>query len=419
MALFAGVMTMSVYAVTRLSGGGFVAACTAALFLSAYPVLSWLSHTFFLDMPATAMTALALVSLLWWRRSASPRWRWTLICSSVLAAACLTKQVVAVYLLPVGCYFVFVDLIVFSIQRGTLEAKVRFTWLVHAIAMAIFTFLIGLPFLATNFQWNVERVRHNVQAISDLGARHIWVNGLETYLRELPAVMSPAFLLLFVVAVFSVGKQVYRRVIPVIVSAIGGPCLLSALPSEVQDERYLGPFLLGAAVFSGLFLERLIVSDTIWRKIAGKAILALAVFKFVNYNFAPSLIPLAPLRWPFALSEHNGNPQQHADWGYSFILATIQSLDGNKPVYLNFVPNHDVIHVNGLSLYLREKGVYSILPTTPRVWTIVGDRVRFDETKAGYPMWYLTKTGDNGLGLCDQQSRDDYEKLIAFIRDGW
>lgn len=418
MAFFSAVMAASIYGLTRSIGGGRLAACSAVLFLSAYPIISWLSHTFFLDMPAVAMTAFALMALTWWRTPQRPNGVRTVLCGLAFGAACLTKQMVVAYLVPPVLYL----LVQYSLRK--LRAKQGSddagdgVWLAHTLCIAAVAMLVSLPFIIASHEFLRGWLDTNVQTFAKAGVHHSFIGNLSYFLSMLASEMSPVLLCVFAMAIFLLRRMDYGRLAPVLISTVGGLGFTCTCMGTDLEERYLVPFLIAPAILSGFLVEKLVSSTKWWKKILGATVLLLALVKYFNYNFSPYPIALPKLTWPFALSEHDGNPSRYADWGHTFILETIRSVDGNKPVYLNVVPNHDVLHANALSLFFREHRINTILPTTPRVWTIVGDRVRFDPTSACYPMWYLIKSGDNGFRLCDQQSRDDYGKLIAFISNG-
>jgi 4-amino-4-deoxy-L-arabinose transferase-like glycosyltransferase len=135
----------SVYGIVRLLNGNRLAAGLSAFILVAYPLIAHLGHSFFLDLPEVAMTALSLMTLLWWRNSNIPSWKKTALTALVLGISCLTKQLVAAFLLPVGVYLL-IDYCGWTYPFK----KPRWDWLRHIITMGIITAAIGLPFLLVN-----------------------------------------------------------------------------------------------------------------------------------------------------------------------------------------------------------------------------------------------------------------------------
>lgn len=418
MAFFAGLMVVSVWGLTRQLSGGRVAACAAVLFLSAYPVISWLSHIFFLDMPSVAMAAFALMTLLWWRQTNSPDLVRTFLCGVVLGAGCLTKQSVAGFLLPVGLYFAARDLIPLLFRPKEASTRGHIAWLMHTVLVGVITFLVGLPFIAVNYEWNVRRAQGNMQALASWGTHTSGVEGFTSYCSQIPIAMSPILLGVFIVSLLFVRPKDYKRLLPLVLSTVGGICLLSVLPNELQDERYLAPFLILPAIFSGFMVESLIRSGNALKRSAGIALIALAASMFFAYSFVPYPVALPKLPAPLNWGSHDGNPTPRIDWGHTLALETISKIDKDKVVYLNILPNHETLSINVFRLLLLEQGNAYIRVSGSRDWTIVGDRVKFDPKIAQCFHWYLLKTGASGFRFYDERSKEEYAKLVDFVCHG-
>jgi hypothetical protein len=275
--------------------------------------------------------------------------------------------------------------------------------------------LVGLPFMIANYQWNVERISYNVQSLVSSGVHLSFADRLYEYFHLLPLAMSPILLGIFAASILLLKGKEYQSLLPIIVSAIGGVCLLCIFPCEVQDWRYLAPFLIAPAILTGLLFEKLLSWKSVWWRGAIATISILVTYTYIVYNFAPYPLPLPRQPWVSWWCKQDGYPSCYADWGYSFVLETIQNIDENKPVFLNILPNHDMLHVHAFELFFHEQKKISIIPTSSRVWSIAGDRLRFDPVSACWPMWYLMKTGDSGYPFIDEQSRNNYAKLINFV----
>lgn len=418
MAAFSGLMVLSIYSIARQSGGGYFGSLCAGLFISAYPMISWLNHTFFLDMPAVAMTAFALAVLLWWNSFETPSVLRTVLCGIAIGAACMTKQMVVAYLLPALLFFLVKGLAQLLRRKELLGYRPGIP-LTHTIGVLVIAILISLPFAFVSYGIHRGWLSQNVEAFAAVGVHHTFIGNFCFYLGLLRSEMSATLLCIFVVSLFFLRSE-YRRLALVICSALGGLLLTCTSAGTDLEERYLVPFLIAPAIISAFFIQRLVLARQLWPRTVGMILVTLVIAEYVVYNFSPYPLPISQpfLRSLPMLSTHNGNPRHYEDWGYSFVVDTIHGVDGNKPVFLNILSNHDVIHVNALTLYLREHSVYTIFPTSSRVWTIVGDRVRFDPATACYPMWYLIKTGDNGFRFCDNQSILDCAKLTSFIQAG-
>lgn len=204
---------------------------------------------------------------------------------------------------------------------------------------------------------------------------------------------------------------------PLTISAVGGFVLTCACAwtGLVSDQRYTAPFLITAAIYSGFFLEQLLTS----KKRGQQAIAAIAIiYATVNYaffNFVPYPLLLPPLPWQIPISDHNGNPSRPANWGHSLVLETIEKTDGHKPVYLNVLTNSPMLHAHTFELLLKEKRNHTIIPTSSRSWTIVGDKVQFSPATTLYYQWYLLKTGSVGYCFYDKESELNFKHLVDFV----
>jgi len=417
MAVYSGLMVLSSYAATRLLNGGRLAACTAGLFLSAYPLVSRLGHSYFLDLPAVTMTLIALTTFLWWRKCASPKFERTIFTGLIVSAACLSKQVVPAYVAPIGIYFLLKD-IGFSLRWQRKPEKIgRFTWLIHTLVFFATAIMLSLPFVAVSFSVYRNWLSYNIATFASVGVHHTFLGNLAYYLSILPFVMSVSLFCVFVLSIFSFRRQEYRNLLPVMISSIGGLGLTCTSMGTDLEVRYIVPFLIGPAILSAFFIERLFRSTTRPWRFAGGAIVVLAIGTYLSFNFCPYPIPIPPLPWASGTSgTSDGNPSRNGylEWGYPFVVKTIARIDKGKPVFLNILPNHGALHVSAFRLYLREHRDNTIYPTNSRPWSIIGDRVRFDPSEACYYMWYLQKTGDSGFPVAGQAAKD-YAKLIDFV----
>lgn len=413
-AFYSGLMAVSIYAVCRLLNGGRIAACAAGIFLSSYPLIAWLGHTFFLDFPAVAMTAFALMVVLWWRNSPpQPDWKRTIASGMALGAGCLSKQMVPAYVAPIVLYFLLLDLT--AALRLQFFSGGRAAWLKHTIAVLAIPAFVSAPYICVNYQTYKTWLSTNVAEFAGVGIHHSFVGNAAFYIGILPMVMSTGLVAVFLLSAIFFRRRDYQNLLPVIVSGVGGFCLTCTSMGIDNEVRYVVPFLIAPAIFSGFLAEKLVSSTNSIRKVLGYATLVLAVATNVSFNFMPYPIPSKGLPWVTGWwGKTDGNPARNADWGFPLILLTIEQTDAGKPVTLNVVPNHDALHVSALKLFFHEQKNFTIFPTNSRHWTIVGDAVTFDPVAACYPLWYLRKTGDNGFHVAERSKRD-YEQLENFI----
>ncbi len=400
---FTAFLLVGIYVLIRQLRGGKIAGCASALFLCSYPLISRLSHTYFLDLPAVAMMTCALAALIWSRNEPAAKFP-VVLTGFLIGAAFLSKPLVIGYLLAAVLYILILDL-----KRGSIS---------RAASIIAIAFAVAVPFYWHNLEMYQRWQSANIDSFASVGIHHSLLSNLVAYLEALPTFMSPVLFSVFAISFLFFRLEDYRKLFPLICSMLGGFILTSNSMGIDLEMRYFVPFFVGPAVFSGFLIEKLFKSTKAILRFAGAVLLAIAVCTYVSFNFAPYPVPLSPLPGASGLAKRfDGNPKRdgYEDWGYPLVLEKINSVEAGKAVYLNILPNHDALHTTAFALFLKEHGNDSIFPTNSRTCTIVGDRVVFNPTTACYPSWYLRKTGDNGFHLADQQSEIAYGKLIDFI----
>jgi hypothetical protein len=417
MSFYTGLMVLASYAAVRMLNGGRIAACAAGLFLSAYPLVGKLSHTFFLDFPALAMVLVVLSTFLWWRKS-PPSFSKSVISGLVMGAACLTKQIAPAYVSAIGVYFLLCDSFTAFSPKNSGSAD-RYVRLKQTFVGGVTAVLLWSPFLAVTLKHHEMWLGNNIAAFASIGVHHSFLGNATEYLRSLPMLMSPVLFAVFVLSFLLFRRADYRKLQTLIVLAVGG-FFITCMPRGTDIEmRYLTPFLILPAFFSAFLVDKLLSSTKkIWHCL-GYALLATAASTYVSFNFLPYPLPLSPLPYVSlpAKRTNSGNPSTlgYEQWGYPFVLNTINKIDHGKAVILNILPNYESLHTSAFQLFFYEQKNIGIFPTNSRSCTIVGDRVTFDEISAAYPTWYLQKTGDTGYLLAGEASYNAYSKLIDFI----
>ncbi len=180
--LYSGLLVSALYAVVRLLNGGRLAACCAGLFICAYPIIAWLSHSWFIDLPGCAMVALSLAMFLWWRRSDKPSMVRTGLAGAVIGLACMSKQTVFAYVGPLGIYFLFLDLIA-GLGESKRAGKIAgFSSAIHSLSLILIAAVISAPFLLVSLKLYRSWLNTNAQAFVGGGVHHSFVTNLTGYL---------------------------------------------------------------------------------------------------------------------------------------------------------------------------------------------------------------------------------------------
>ena len=147
--VFELVYTFSVYSIARIAGRSTLAACLAAVIANVYPLIVNISRTFLLDFPLTAMIAIGLLSLMWWDER--PTKRRCGLAAIGLAAACMTKQIAAAYLILPGIWLFASSLFNSIACRSWSHFQTQ--RLLHLMFMAMTVSMVVLPWTAVNWHW--------------------------------------------------------------------------------------------------------------------------------------------------------------------------------------------------------------------------------------------------------------------------
>ena len=409
---FLCIAIISTYGIVRLSKGSRLAACISASCLAAYPLIAQLGHSFFLDLPEVAMTALSLMALFWWKNSQTPAWKRTVLTAIIIAISCLTKQLVAAFLIPVA-FYLLMDYFGLTYPFK----KPRWNWLMHISTMGIIIAAIGLPFILINYKPTHEMTN---MIMGDFALKKVhlsYLDRLNLYLPLFTKIMSPWLLIIFIGSFLLAKREEHIRLFPVTLSAFGGLGLMLAWPGNAVDPRYLAPALILPAIYTGFLLANFLYSNNLAKQSIAILVSSIALLQFIYSNFVPYPFQLPRLPRVFDNYLAQNNPVPVADWGHNLVIDTIKNVDGAHPVYLNVLTNLGSLHTHAFELLLKEAGNHTITPTTARAFTIFGDKVQFTSQQALQSQWYLWKTGSIGYLFFDQTAENNFNELVNFIRN--
>jgi 4-amino-4-deoxy-L-arabinose transferase-like glycosyltransferase len=410
-AFFIFVFSLSTYKIAEQLLHDRRVAALAVLVINLYPESAFWGHTSMLDLPLAAMVLLALWSLVSWTKN--PGWRQTVVLAFSLAAACMTKQIGACYLL-VPCLMVLAQS---AFARNWSNVG-------KLVAAGLVTPLAALPWLLVNAKSTQDYIAFSHATYVGKGLSWSFADVLSYYVTGLQNICSPGLLLLFVVAVFACRPKVHKDLALVIASSVGGFILVSTITWTFPLDRYLIPALLLPAIYSANFIVQLLDSQKLIAKLGVCAIAFYATMQYLLLNFSPYPISL-PADWQkqLGLSVRNcktviakTNPQSlQEDWGQSFVLSTIAETDPGLPVWLNVLPNMPQLNVHTFE-YLGKLEKSYVRPSTLRSWSLGGDTNVFSPEQALNFHWYVMKTGNPGFTFFDEKNKRDFEALTQFVQ---
>jgi hypothetical protein len=353
----------------------------AAFFLGTAPFVIFSLLNFQLDLPLTAMVALALYALV--RAEAFSRPGWTVGLGLIWGFGLLTKPTFPVYALAPVLWTV-------GQAAGIGKRRRRFAWLGLAVVIAVAVALpwygprlFGLPRLFLNRSFKFAAFEGHAPAFSS--------TALLYYPTTFPSQFGLLATLCFLGGLLAVRR--FRDHRAVLWVAALTPFLLVTLIQN-KNLRYSLPALSAAAVVAALGARAL---PTVPRGLAVGACVVLGVLQVTLSAFMlPTLPPVPGLPFPLAISY----PPSRADWPHARILEDIARASGGRPVRVSVVPNYATFSVSNFRYEAKRRG----LPFTMlRAWGATPLGVDFA----------IVKTGDLGPDFSIAKARRIMQALEA------
>lgn len=419
------VLSLSVGAIAFMVSGSSIAVAAAICLVNVCSLTCDLSHSALLDLPLIAMVAAALAAIYWKDGSASLKRSAT--AGIILGIAIMTKQVAIAFL----GFPVLLDSIL------TLKRNWNKKGLYSIALMALPALLLCLPWTITNYN-SVQKLNNEIAA--DLSMRgstssRILFN-LEYYLGSWLYCASPLVLVTALLGFGAQKKEQHKKLLPLWISILPAALALSLISCQPARDRYVAPIVILIAISGGCGLAHLVKRNKTAFVVITAIFLPLAALQYISFNLSP--YPIAQTTWVAeiarflhcSLREHVSpffdksnsivrmqhiSPSPRGGEIANQILDCIEKEDGKNSSWLNITAFSPDLDVHELEL-LAKLRMLAIKPTTSRLWTALGDKEDFSESKALNYRWYVIKDGDQGFRFADQQSKLAHEKLIDFVR---
>lgn len=427
MELFKILLWSSMFFIARLCTLNKTASIISVLALASFPLVSVLSHTFFLEIPLLSGVAFAIFTLLYWYENRQKKYAPLLILLSgaAIGIACLIKQPAGLFILPTAAYLTLKP----EGDKSTYLKKIGQASFIAAIASVLF-----LPWFFTNVGYFNFLVDKNVQAFHSSHTANTFTGYLIPYLNAIPRSTSPLLFTAAILGIFTLGKPLQLKLLPVTLSFLIGIPLLASFTASENLSRYVIPALITPALYAGAFLGKFITSEKLWKR--GLIIFFAVQILLQNISFLYLPYPLggsfpAPLSKAFSdfsiftctvnscpagqLSPMKDNPASEKEsWGQKMVIEKIKEESKGRPVWFNVMTNTGPLNARTF-VYLSKISKSSIFPSTSRVWTITGDKVLYDEAEINRYDWYLFKDGNEGYLFADKESSENSEKIRSYV----
>lgn len=409
------VLNISIYKLTNLITKDRLAAALSILVVNCYPMVNMLSHIQLLDYGSVAFGTLGILGIVNW--SEKRNWKNALLMGLAVALSSTIKQMSAIFMI-VPCVCLLVQTIVKKHKTETSQ-------LITAGSIVAFSLLVWLlPNLKSLREWVNYYKEDRTQEVTYLTS---CVQNFCGYTQGLPSMLSPLLTILFVGAVIYLflkpGRIAKTLWVPVVAN-ISGLILMSFLSINKAELRYVAAVLTTPAIVSAIFLAALLRGKA---RVLTTFFLVTVIAQFIIYNFAPYPLPI-----PEALArqvrqfaghssatekvEPRANPTPGGDlYGQEWAIKEIAKAQHGVKTYLNIQPSTPDLSVHTMDLVALFSDS-KIQCSTFRMFTLNGDRVRYDENAIKFYTWYLLKTGHQGGDFHDSQSERNYLAIENFIK---
>jgi hypothetical protein len=419
------VLSLSVGAIAFMASGSSIAVAAAICLVNVCSLTCDLSHSALLDLPLIAMVAAALAAIYWKGGSASLKR--SAIAGVILGIAIMTKQVAIAFL----GFPVLLDSIL------TLKRNWNKKGLYSVALMALPALFLCLPWTILNYS-SVQKLNGEIAA--DLSMRgstssRILFN-LEYYLGSWLCCASPLVLVTALLGFSALTKEQHKKLLPLWLSILPAALALCLISCQPARDRYVAPMVVLIAIAGGCGLAQLAKRNQAAFVVTTAIFIPLAALQYVSFNLSP--YPITEPRWvtdvtrflhcssrehvsPFfdksnsVIRIEKISPSSHGGEIANKILDCIEKEDGKTSSWLNITSFSADLDVHEFELLARLRKL-AVNPTTSRLWTALGDKEEFSESKALNYRWYVIKDGDQGFRFADQQNMLAHEKLIDFVR---
>ncbi|MFA6208460.1 MAG: hypothetical protein WCT03_04210 [Candidatus Obscuribacterales bacterium] len=418
-------LSLSVGAIAFMVSGSSIAVAVAVCLVNLCILTCDLSHSSLLDMPLIAMVGAALATIYWKDGSASLKR--SLITGIVLGIAIMTKQVAIAFL----GFPILLD----SVK--TLKQHWNKKGIYSVMLVALPALLLCLPWTIQNYG-SVQKL--NAEIAADLSMRGSTISrilfNLEYYLGSWFYCASPLVLTSALLGLVSLTKEQHKKLIPLWFSVLPAALALSLISCQPARDRYVAPIVVLIAIAGGFGLAQLAKRNKAAFVVISAIFMPMAALQYVSFNLSP--YPIAEPRWvtdtarllQCSLREHISpffdksnsisriakiTPSQHGGEIANKILDCIEHEDGKTSSWLNITAFSADLDVHEFELLAKLRKL-SVMPTTSRLWTALGDKEEFSQSKALNYRWYVIKDGDQGFRFADEKSASAHTALIEFVK---
>lgn len=425
-------------------------ATLSLIFLDSTPLILFLQHVSFIDLPHTALFASFFCALsCWWQK---PDWKKTLLTSIFFAFYCASKQIAVFYGAPI-----------LAVMALTLILQKRFSVLAQLTTIGAF----GAAALSTWIVPNHAELTKYTQNRSALAAQRIGLfagltRNFAMTASSLWQGFSPLMSLALVLNFFNLRmKDVEQLWIPAVGACTGILLINSVAFFNLPEARYFGPVMVPMALFlaaacvnfcergsqknlaaeakelhSEVTAEDSSLSKSKQQNLRGLSLIGLVSLCIIQalllcfqktpvicyegdqptdkvskvYKWLGVLDPMINTRLSYV---PKGDP-----WKQEWLFNFIEQVEGKgRPVYLSVLPNSPEFN-QGTMVCMAHMRKPCVFPTSWRcTMPDVSDSFNCSDKELHFMQWVVEKTGPQYCRWFDERSRQNYEAVLEKLRN--
>lgn len=413
---YLALLSLGVWSSTYLLLRDKFKATLAVFFLNTCPVILYLGHSPYIDLPFVSMLSLFCSSAIyWWQKK---DWKSTALMSLLFGISCICKQLTLMYSLPLLAVLGLICLL-----------KRDYRAIAQLIVLAISTALFLSTWVIPNYQ-DIVTYSHNrsAYASANYGFWQCFAKNIlnSFYLSFQSISLGACGMALF--AAFNLSKNDWKRLAPLMGSIIFGIVFINWIAYyNAPESRYFAPLAVALCIILGAGTANYIRSGRVGQIVSAVCLLLLFV-----QSCCLSFTALPP-RWTessriqnpavFLSGIRERNMLEHLPyvaggdaWKQEWLFNLIESRDGKSPVYLNVLSNSKPYNLGSISFVGRARKSH-VKPTS---WRGCGPDMRdtfgYSAESPSYMHWIIEKTGDENGAFFDEQSRLNYLNILQILK---
>jgi len=411
------ILNLSTFLLVNLLLKDRLKATLSLLVLNCCPLILFLEHISYIDLPHTAFFSAFLAAAVWWWQKRD--WKRALVCAVLFSLDCISKQIAVLYSVPLLCVF-----------AGILVYKKQFASLLQLV-------VIGLSGALALCSWVIPNLNsllfytHNRSSLETerVGFFVGVMRNLKMAGPEILEAVSPLMALMLLLGCRRISKSDWQAVWPVLLAPLlGAGFMLCGAFFNLPETRYFGPLMIPFSLLLACALSSFIRESKLSLATAAGLSVCIAQALILCFQQTPVIFDLSksdkrsafvffgvtdPQLTQYLSYMPSGDPWKQ-QWLFDFIEKAEHKL---RPVYLNVLDNSPEFDQGSLLCVSRMRRS-CVFPTT---WHCtmgdMSDSFKCSDEELRAMQWLLLAGGNRSCRWYDQASQDNYNAVIAKLKN--